>query len=283
MSTTKAWYIRNLPDNEVKGPFPAGQISQEVLLGRHKLDDEVSQDQEVWIKLGEVPEILPAILTENSDDPEIQERLAAARRWADERRGLNVRTSDNHRDKNSEIKRLQALMTNDQSKNNRLMSFVQVGIVLIVMFTIIFLAFEYSPEKKLVINCSSVVAQKTVFDGCDLSAINLTHRNLMTASFMNAHLYKANLDGANLFKANFKYAYLYSASMHKTNLSQANLKGANLVEADLSGANLSSADLSYADLRRANISDTNFNNTDLSNAIWVDGTSCRKGSIGSCN
>lgn len=282
MSTTKAWYIRSLPDNEIKGPFPAGQISQEVLLGRHHLDDEVSHDKEDWIKLGDVPEILPAILTEDSDDPEIQDRLAAARRWADERRGLNVKASGNHRDESSEIKRLQGLMSNAQSKNSRWISFVQVGTVLSIIFAIIFLAFKYSPEKKLDINCSSVVAQKTVFDGCDLSAINLSQKNLMTASFMNAHLYKANFDAANLFKANFKYAQLYLASMQKTNLSQANLKGANLVEANLSNANLSYADLSYADLRRANITGTNFSNANLSNAIWVDGSSCKKGSLGVC-
>lgn len=282
MSTTKTWYIRSLPDNEIKGPFPAGQISQEILLGRHHLDDEVSHDKEEWIKLGKVPEILPAILAEDSDDPEIQDRLAAARRWADERRGLNVKPNKNHRDESPEINRLQGLISNAQGKNNRWMGFVLVGAVLSIVFAIIFLAFKYSPEKELVINCSPVVAQNSVFDGCDLSAVNLSHKSLMTASFMNADLYKANLDGANLFKANFKYAQLYLASLHQTNLSQANLKGANLVEANLSKANLSYADLSYADLRRANISEANFSNANLSNAIWIDGSSCKKGSIGVC-
>ena len=48
MNSTKAWYIRTKSGDETKGPFPGGQISQEILLGRHKLDDEVSHDKEEW-------------------------------------------------------------------------------------------------------------------------------------------------------------------------------------------------------------------------------------------
>lgn len=282
MNTTKAWYIRRLPDNEITGPFPAGQISQEILLGRHRLDDEVSHDKEEWIKLGDVAEILPSILTADSDDPDIQDRLAAARRWADERRGIDVKTSKNQRDISEDIKRLHDLKSDNQNKNSGFMTCFQIGAVITVFFAVIFLAFQYSPEKIQAINCSAEVKENTLFNGCDLNQVNLSFHNLKMVSFMNTHLYKANLDGANLFKANLKYAQLSSASMQQTNLSQANLKGANLLEANLSKANLSDADLSYADLRKANISETNFSNANLSNAIWIDGSTCKKGSLGIC-
>ena len=83
MNGTNAWYIRSQSDGEIKGPFPGGQISQEMLLGRYKLDDEVSHDKEEWVLIRHVAEIVPDIFTENRDDPGFKGRLAAARRWAD--------------------------------------------------------------------------------------------------------------------------------------------------------------------------------------------------------
>lgn len=81
MNTTNAWYIRSPLSEGIKGPFPSGQISQEMLLGRHKLDDEVSHDKEEWFAIRDVPELVPDIFRENPDDPEFNNRLAAARRW----------------------------------------------------------------------------------------------------------------------------------------------------------------------------------------------------------
>lgn len=74
MNTTNAWYIRSQSDGGVRGPFPGGQISQEMLLGRYKLDDEVSHDKEEWLCIREVPELVPEIFTENRDDPDFKNR-----------------------------------------------------------------------------------------------------------------------------------------------------------------------------------------------------------------
>ena len=69
MNTNHAWYIRH--KGNVEGPFPAGQIKQELLLGRYKPDDEVSHDKDAQAKVKAIEnssEILVRHLIENVPD-----------------------------------------------------------------------------------------------------------------------------------------------------------------------------------------------------------------------
>lgn len=60
------------------------------------------------------------------------------------------------------------------------------------------------------------------------------------------------------------------------------LAGANLEGRNLSNKNLSGANLSWANLRGANMNGTILSGAILTGATWVDGLTCRDGSIGYC-
>jgi len=279
MSTSKAWYIRHLVDMEVKGPFPAGQISQEILLGRHKAEDEVSHDKVQWHKICEVEELLPNVLSSGAEQPEFEDRLAAARRWADERRDVVGRGGS----KSNEIKRLHGLVNNAKKKNNFVSSCIQMGAVLGLVFALVVLAFQYSPEVKVEVDCTAGAKSGVDWRECVLVSIQLAGSELKAANLMNTNLEQANLVGANLSRSNLKYSKLNSANLQGANLTKANLKGASLIGADLSAATLEQADLSYATLRGAIIDNADFSAAILDGAIWIDGRSCAKNSIGQCN
>lgn len=289
MNTTNAWYIRRQPGDEIKGPFPAGQISQEILLGRHKMDDEVSHDKEEWLTLSNVPELVPEVFTENQDESGFKDRLAAARRWADERRGIEDidthgerRTSESY--EKSEIKRLHRLATESKKKSNPLATWAQLIVALVLTVTVISLAFQYSPDnEKSLTDCSLSAKQGVDWAGCNLSGKQLIRVNLVAANLMGTNLQTTNLHEADLSLANLQYAQLHLSTLKNTNFTKANLKGASLVGADLSGAVFSQADLSYANFRDAIIDSTDFSAARLDHAIWVDGRKCGTNSIGSCN
>ena len=288
MNTTNAWYIRSQTDGEVRGPFPGGQISQEMLLGRHKLDDEVSHDKEEWLRIREVPELLPEIFTENRDDPNFKNRLAAARRWADERRGVadideqsERRASESY--ESEEIKRLHRLAMQAKKKSSPMATFVQLSFVFLAIVIVVVLAFQYSPEDKNASDCSAPATQGVNWSGCNLSGAQLLKEKLIAANLMNTNLQTANLYESDLSHANLKFSQLHLSNAKYVNFTKANLTGASFMGADLSGAIFSQADLSYANFRDANITSTDFSQARLDNAIWIDGRICGTNSIGSCN
>ena len=289
MNTTKAWYIRSQSNKAITGPFPGGQISREILLGRHKMDDEVSHDKEEWLILRDVPELVPEVFTENKNDPRFNDRLAAARRWADERRGIaDIDTPSERRAnssyENDEIKRLHRLANEAKSKTNPLATVAQVAIAFVIIIIVISLAFQYSPDdKKSTTDCTSPAQQGVDWNGCDLSGTQLVKVNLIAANLMSTNLQTSNLYGADLSHANLQYAQLHLSNLKYVNFTKANLKGTSLVGADLSNAILSQSNLSYANLRDAIINAADFSNARLDHAIWVDGRTCRINSIGSCN
>ena len=284
---TKTWYIRSQSGGEIKGPFPGGQISQELLLGRHKLDDEVSHDKDEWFSIREVAELIPDIFNENRDDPDFQERLAAARRWADERRGVaNTGKHGERRASSSyeseEIKRLHRLAVAANKKSSTFMVVAQLSIVFLVVITVIILAFQYSPKNENAVDCSAPAQPGINWSGCNLSGAKLLKAKLVAANLMNINLQTANLSASDLSLANLKYAQLHLTNLKNVNFTKADLKGANLMGADLSGALFSQADLSYANFRDAIVSNADFSNARFDNAIWVDGRTCGVNSVGFC-
>ena len=94
----------------------------------------------------------------------------------------------------------------------------------------------------------------------DLSAADLSGRNLSLTD-----LGRSNLRGVNLSRAKLRGG----------NLSDSDLRGANLREADLIRCYLAGADLSRADLTRAiltetDLTETNLDGADLSGAVLVE-------------
>lgn len=64
----------------------------------------------------------------------------------------------------------------------------------------------------------------------------------------------------------------YDAPLSRLDLTGVNLRGANLAYASFREATLYKADLTGADLR----------GTVFDGAVWIDGTICQRGSVGSC-
>lgn len=105
----------------------------------------------------------------------------------------------------------------------------------------------------------------------------LTLRQVMdilksTRDFSGKNLSGLHMVGFDLSRCNFKGA----------DLSNANMERANLQEAILELADLSDANLTMTDLRITGLKGARLDHAALDGAIWQDGTTCAKNSIGSC-
>ncbi len=287
MNMSNAWYIRRQSQHEIKGPFPSGQISQELILGRYRLDDEVSHDKEEWQRIRDVAELVPDIFTADRQDPAFKQKLAAARRWADERRGVSDiepeqerRSGDGYEDE--EIRRLHRMAIQAKKKTSPVVMLFQVAIVFAVVVSLVVLAFQYSPEEENAVDCLAPAAQGVNWAGCQASGRNLSGATLRAANLMNINLQTADLSAANLQLANLKYAQLHLGNLQDGDFSKADLTGASLMGANLSNARFKQANLQYANLRDAIIAGADFTDARLDNAIWIDGRTCALHSVGVC-
>ena len=290
------WYLRK--NGEVKGPYPAGLISRYILLGRINDGDEVSGDGEEWLVIRDIPELIPDVMKGDASDPLVQERLQAARRWADERgvdrRGereqhasvpQNRRDSDRREEEQSPVvehrhrraEREQALFADSQGRWTMLMITGTIAVV-----AGIFLLLYKPPPPQLGADCSSPAAPKVNWSNCVLDGAHLGGVNLSGATLYSASLAAADLRQVKLEHGNLSYAALSIANLEDADLREAVLTGAKLRQAKLNNAHLENADLSYADLTGADLSGVRMHNTKLGNAIWTDGSRCLPGSIDKC-
>jgi len=98
----KYWYTRR--DGVMRGPFSAENISRYMLLGRIRLDDELSQDCETWVVAAELDNLLPGELKSQSSWDDYQQ-LLTAHMQADERKSdRRVRKRKHYLDRNVELR-----------------------------------------------------------------------------------------------------------------------------------------------------------------------------------
>ncbi len=79
----KGWYTRR--ESVMRGPFSEKNITRYILLGRIRLDDELSQDREHWTIAGHLTSLLPPELASQSSWADYQ-RLMVAHMETDERK-----------------------------------------------------------------------------------------------------------------------------------------------------------------------------------------------------
>lgn len=79
-----SWYTRR--DGVVRGPFATGDITRYILLGRIRLDDELSRDRRSWSPANSLPGLLPHEMLGLSSWEDYQ-RYIEARMQVDERCG----------------------------------------------------------------------------------------------------------------------------------------------------------------------------------------------------
>lgn len=279
-------YIKK--QNKVSGPFPPKQISQGLLLGRFKLTDEVSEDRENWIPIQSRSDIVPEVLVADPADEEAQEKLQAARRWADERRPDHGAASDTHQ-RAAETDETIEYRNHRESVYSRFLSrreasIIQTLIVLALLASLVYASFFIAPGKQIAEpTCDQPAAEGVVWRNCIMNGLQSLHANLSRANLDSAILSNANLFASDLTHASVMYTNLSLANLSYTNFSHANLKGSNLQRADLSHANLSNANLTYVDFTNANIDGVKLEGAILDNAIWINGQVCLAGSVGACN
>lgn len=78
------WYTRR--DGVIRGPFNADEITRYLILGRIRMDDELSQDRSTWATANRCTELLPDELQKLSSWDDYQQ-LVIARMQVDERKG----------------------------------------------------------------------------------------------------------------------------------------------------------------------------------------------------
>lgn len=296
MVGSNTWYTRR--GGEIKGPYPAGLVSRYILLGRLKQSDEVSIDGQQWQTVSEVPGLIPKILQGDTSDPLFQERLQAARRWADERdrsrrgaeegripgvegrRGGDRRAPEEtavaaHR----EARGGRELELFADAQNRWAMLFI-AGVVAVVVG--LFMVFYRPPPPPVETSCQSRPVPGVNWNNCIMDGANLNHRDLTGASLYSTGLTGASLRGSVLRGANLSYAGLGISDLEGADLRSATLLGANLRRAKLGKALLQQADLSYADLTGADLTGATLDGARLGNAIWVDGKRCLPKSVGEC-
>lgn len=286
------WYFSR--EGRVSGPFTAGMISRDLLLGRIRLADRVSMDGKNWLIVENVPELIPEVMKGDRDDPLFQQRLEAARRWADERRYVPADRQQAGDEFQPERRAPEPEeMIRHRAARYHMSAEVQAspwksyGVYLAIAglaAVVVSLVFYHFSDRGPTVSpdCSAVPAPAVVMNNCELAGEDLADSDLSASQMRNADLSAASLARSRLQRADLSFAVLVMASLEGADFSHAILKGANLRAARLVGASFRDADLSYADLTGAVIAGADFTGADLGKAKWIDGSLCAPGSIGRC-
>ena len=319
MQTKQRWYTRR--GDQIRGPFPAPQISRFILLGRIQDTDELSTDQHNWQKVTEIPILVPEELKADLNEPEAVERLKIARMREDERNARDRRDVEDpdqpkkerrandpgrRQSEEEEIIRHREIKTAiaEATVHRKHHYFLRGVLTTLFLTSVIVAAWYYQPwQDQETADCDALAQPWVNWNNCLMEGVKLVTADLRGAKLRNANMAGADLRGAQLSGADIAYTSLVGANLSGTELHQATMLGTNMRNADLAGANLSGANLSYAilqkaDLNNVNLTDANLSNADLEGAklktaklkgaildqaIWIDGRICAKGSIGKCN
>lgn len=294
---SERWYTRR--DGVIRGPYPAGQISRYILLGRIREDDELSMDQQYWQPVDECQALIPEVMKLPPTEENLQRLLMARmrederqpgdrrdrqpeppahikeRRTGSERRQLEPELFLRHRKLKQDVIRSVSNLSGPYRIPLSLVAIVLCGLLLA------WVTQSTEPDEALP-DCQSPALAGVNWDNCNLSGVELQDAILNGAMIRNAKLDGSLLAGAQLANVRLDYS-----SMNITDLSAADLSNGVLVGASLNGANLRNArlykaNLAYANLSGALVEGADFTGAVLDHAIWVDQRECAAGSVGQC-
>jgi len=270
MSNKTLWYWKK--NGKVTGPFAEGLIQQYIILKRVHPNDLMSKDKNTWSKAASIPALIPDVLKHKNEE-NYDERLKAARRWADDRghaRGSETAESHNQRKQITHI---------------GINTFGWMSIVFFILFivAIVYAFFYFTPEKKAAeINCQAQPTERVIFDGCELSGKNFSRQIIQYASFKNARMNNINLTQSALSYSQMQYSELQNSNLTGAKLDHANLTASNLTGSVLDGTDFSHANLNYASLKGAKAKNIKLKGASLSKTTWFNGEICAMGSVGRC-
>lgn len=293
-STQPLWFLRL--EGRVTGPFPSGAVRRFVVLGRVRLDQEISRDRKQWLRIRSLPEVIPPDIRKalENGDPD---RLLPDLLREDERSGLDRRRTPVHsaagaqrrggerRQEEPELLQKHRQAKTELRIRKQQRRFPLAGIL--VLGALFLLAIGYgvylgSPPALDEPECAASPAPGVNWRNCRLDGLTAESGDLQGARLTNARLRGARLSGALLNDADLQYADLSGADLSYGEFRNARMKGTGLRAADLTNADLTGADLRYADLRNAQLGGALLDGARLDHAIWLDGGKCLPGSSGQC-
>ncbi len=281
------WYTRR--NGTVTGPFSNAVVSNNLLVGRLSLHDEVSEDQKSWQLVLNIPEF-------NSAPPE---ELVRVKRNLDERDGFDRRESQepppaeilqkrkqerrsSEDESDIEYRQLRTLLLKRYRQHKERLFWPLVTLFLVMVMSLI-LAVLFPTRLPIPLpNCSTPVGPNINWSNCSKLKLDFHHQDFNGSQLRNSKLIGSNLWNASFIDADLSYADLRFTNMSYSQLQNSNLVGANLQKADLAYADLSNADLSFSDLTAANLGGSKIENAIFDYAIWPDGQTCAEGSVGQC-
>jgi len=288
------WYIRR--GTVVRGPFTQEKITQFLLLGKIKIDDEFSLDHKRWQIATQLPELLSLIVFEQAEDALWQQHAVEKKDWGAQREALKNKPRQQPyeqaaRDGMVELESLTPAEIEISVADNieRLHKGKQVSrplvgfVVFSLLSVMIIMIYLKQPEPEIAaIDCTVAASPRVNWNNCQMEAALLSGKNLMGAAMQNMNLMRADLTNSQLSNADLSFSNLSASVLSGADLRQAVLVGVSLRGADLGGAIFDGADLSYADFRGARVSGASFRGVKLDKAKWVDGRLCAIASLGLC-
>ncbi len=287
------WYLKR--DNQISGPFPAGLISRHILIGRIHESDQLSPDRKKWFSALDIEALRPKPPSSNTT-----ERVAATKRWSDERIQKDRRQNESP-EKKSQYKNRAKQDRRTQEKHSTLKYrahyrsrpngtfhstsirwVTAISLFLIAGLITMQLLYTPLPRDSEQIDCNALPGPGINWDYCQKPGANLQNSDLSHSKLSNTNFSNANLQNSQLTNSNLSYATLNSANLSSAILRNATLIGSQLHEANLENADLQEADLSYSNLQNAILAGANLDKANLSYTIWIDGNTCLAGSIGQC-
>lgn len=289
------WYTRQA--GKVSGPFPIGLIRRFVLLDRLSVNDEVSPDKEFWQAIRNVPEVIPeemrGLKTEedrmrlklaqiHEDDRGSERKLGESkpflgRRIPEERHSPEMEEILARRKARNQAER------ETKARKNNLFSTLFLVTLLTLLIGGVFYASTLIPEKEIQkVQCDAPAVPGVNWSYCKKEGLVFINKNFDGSILNTTDMRGSNFRGTSFRKGDLSYVILTSSDLSYTDFQQAVLVGASLRSTDLSYSRLNGADMSYANLRNANLVGASLEGAKLGNAIWVDGTVCAEGSVGSC-
>lgn len=292
----RGWFVRR--GKKIAGPYHKGLVSRYILLGRIKLSDEISSDRENWRPVLKLPELIPDVMKGDMSDPMVQERLKAARRWADERdlderRDSRAGDPDHGQSRGGDRRDYEDLESarGREARHRRGLGAAgrrQAALgwaVILVLITALSATGIYTyitMEPEELIDCGAEPAPGINWRNCKLPGIDVAGADLSNAVLRNAILTGARMQNVSLAASDVAYADLSLADLTNGDMRGTILVGASLKNARLRKADMRHANLGYTDFSGADIAGVLFEGANLSRAIWVDGRECAQGSLGQC-
>lgn len=292
---TYLWYTRDYEG--VKGPFTIGMLRRFILVGRLKMESEISEDRKTWRKVKDTPEVIPEEM-KNIHTEEGRDRLRQAQLREDERARErrqkqddieygNLRKGDRRGPETGDVVAHRDVRNHlheqyQQEEKYTLQSILVGAFILALIITGISIYFVSPDDTTGLADCDAQAAPGVNWRNCQKEGVMLARSRIPGANMNTANLAGADLQQADLDGADLSYANLSLANLSGANLGNARLRGTGLRNADLRNAQFYNADLSYADLRGARLAGANLSGARLDKAIWIDGTICAPGSRGEC-